>query len=346
VRGARDLALAGATACLSAALFALPALYIPGLAALLAAAAASSWVTLAARRAQVRLAASAKAASEGESVTLTVTVTCGLLPFPRAELIPWPGAAPIPLRTQRTVELKLSTILSRRGLHTLGPARLRVFDPLGVCAAELHSSQQELLVLPRVFPLSASALSELEHERLGKHAGTSPELDSLQPAMAGTSAARIHWPTVARTGILVQRRFTTDADRRVLVVLDASAPRSREALDQAIRAAASLCVHYAQRGGCLLLLPGDRSASTLEPGLHGWPRLHARLALVQGGTASSRWPTSEHRAIIYVTASAKPAPAKRCTCLRVSPSPLPATHTDPTLLVGCQVELVASATTT
>jgi uncharacterized protein (DUF58 family) len=346
VRGARDLALAGAIACLSAALFALPALYVPGLAALLAAATASLWVTLAARQARVGLAASAEAASEGESVTLTLTVTRGLLPFPRAELTPWPGAAPIPLKTQRTVELRLSTILSRRGLHTLGPARLRVFDPLGVCATELHSSPRELLVLPRIFPLTTSALSELEHERLGEHAGTSPELDSLQPAMAGASASRIHWPTVARTGILVQRRFTTDADRRVLVVLDASAPRSREALDQAIRAAASLCVHYARRGGCLVLLPGDRSASSLEPGLHGWPRLHARLALVQAGTASSRWPTSEHRAVIYVTASAKPAPAMRRASLLVSPSPLPLTHTDPTRVAGCQVELVASETPT
>jgi uncharacterized protein (DUF58 family) len=322
VSRARDLAVAGALLCALAALFAIPALYIPGLAALLAAAVAPAWVWLAATRARVTLRAPVTAVQEGERVPLSVGVRRGLIPFPGVALRPWPGADTVAPPTRRQGEIAVTALVSRRGRQTLGPASLRVADPLGLCVRELRSAAHELLVLPRVYPIAAPALGGLDER------GRSPldgalELDSLRPYGAGGPASRIHWPAVARTGNLMERSFTAEADPRMLVMLDARLPESEETLDQALRATASLCVHLARRGGCLLLLPEDRQASAIGPDLRSWPALHARLALVQAGASAARAHRSRQpRTVLYVTASAgRPALAGRC--YRVGPHPLP-----------------------
>src|SRR5204863_6364917 len=76
------------------------------------------------------------------------------------------------------------------------------------------------------------------------------EVDSLRPHRSGMPASRIHWPTVARSGVLMERRLVTDADERPLIVVDPRAAVSSEALDTAVRAAASLCAPLARQGGC------------------------------------------------------------------------------------------------
>jgi uncharacterized protein (DUF58 family) len=321
VSRARYLAIAGALLCVLAALFAVPALYIPGLAALLAAAVAPVWVRLAAARARVTLRAAVTTVQEGERVALSVSVRRGLIPFPAVALRPWPGADAVAPPTRRRGEIAATAVVSRRGRQTLGPASLRVADPLGICVRELHSAEHELLVLPRVYPINAPALGGLEDR------GRSPldaalEVDSLRPYSAGGPASRIHWPAVARTGNLMERSFTAETDPRVLVMLDARLPESEETLDQALRATASLCVHLARRGGCLLLLPDDRQASVIGPDLRSWPALHARLALVQPGAGVPRADRSRHpRTVLYVTASAR-IPAFGGQCYRVGPRPL------------------------
>jgi len=107
------------------------------------------------------------------------------------------------------------------------------------------------------------------------------DLDGLRPYRLGTPASRIHWPAVARSGEMLERRLSAESDSAPLVVLDCARPPSEEALDRAVRAAASLCLHLARRGGCALLLPGERRPVAVAPDLAAWPRLHARLALVE-----------------------------------------------------------------
>lgn len=103
---------------------------------------------------------------------------------------------------------------------------------------------------------------------------------------------------------MLERRLTSDADSAPLVVLDSARPESEEALDKAVRAAASLCLHLARRGGCALLLPGDRRPTAVGTDLGTWPMLHARLALVEAG---SRPPlparTRRAGAVMWVSAS-------------------------------------------
>jgi hypothetical protein len=101
----------------------------------------------------------------------------------------------------------------------------------------------------------------------------------------------------------MERQLRADGDTRPLVVVDPRAPASDDALDAAVRAAASLCVHLARDGGCALLLPGDRRPTSLESTLAGWPHLHVRLALLDAargpniaGLAARRGP------VLYVVA--------------------------------------------
>ena len=73
----------------------------------------------------------------------------------------------------------------------------------------------------------------------------------------------------------------------------------------AVRAAASLCVHLARRGGCALLLPGERRPLTLEADLGSWPAAHARLAVVVAARTRPA-PARVRRAGAVVWVSARP----------------------------------------
>ena len=141
-------------------------------------------------------------------------------------------------------------------------------------------------------PRAAAHLPGALHERRGRRRGSEAraraadalaavDLDGLVPYRPGTSAARIHWPALARGAGLIERQLRAEADSRPLVVLDPRAPADSEALDAAVRAAASLVLEHARGGGCGLLLPGDRRPSTIEPDLVAWPSAHARLAVVE-----------------------------------------------------------------
>jgi hypothetical protein len=89
---------------------------------------------------------------------------------------------------------------------------------------------------------------------------------------------------VARGAGLLERRMRADASSLPLVVLDARCPRgSRDAFDVAVRGAGSIVLELAHRGGCGLLMPGERRPIEIDPDLTRWPLAHTRLALVEGG---------------------------------------------------------------
>jgi uncharacterized protein (DUF58 family) len=345
VKRARDLGLAGVLLCALAALLGTPALNVPGIGLLLAAIVAPSWVLWSAARSEIRLHSTAVSVYEGESVTLTLDLRRGRLPFPDARLVPWPGAAAVALPTGRSGRLELSAVLSRRGPQALGPARLRVADPLGVCARELSSTQHELLVLPRVHPVNAPALARLDRRdaSAGRAHSAPSELDALRPYLPGAASSRIHWPTVARTGELMERAVIAETDEPSLVVLDASNPASEEDLDQALRAAASLCVYLARRGGCRLLLPGDTRAASIPADLRGWAAQHARLALVRSGSAAPRLRRRQAaRTILYVTAATSGVSTLRGRYYRVAPHALAGVGVAFTV-AGCTAQLLDGA---
>ena len=319
--GAPTAILLGAVLTLAGAGFDSPSLLVAGLGLIGLAVVAVAWVELARPRRLERAPAPARVV-EGESYRLRISGVGARLPPPGGRLVDGVLAAPVALGPRRTLDRAIELSLSGRGRRRLGPARAEISDPLGLWARSAESADPgELLVLPRIEPVLAagrgaggarpSALVGLE-----EGAATSAldaraiefEVDGLRAYRPGSPASRIHWPAVARTGELIERRLVAGADAAPLVVLDAARPTSSAALDAIVRAAASLCVHLAGTGGCAALLPSDRRATEIEPDLRGWPQVHARLAMVEAGSASPAVTRAiRSGAVFWVTAAELPA---------------------------------------
>ena len=186
--------------------------------------------------------------------------------------------------------------MPRRGRYRLGGGAWTIRDPLGLHSRRLDVPRAgELWVLPRIEPVEAGAPGVAGlgagSARTGDEGASAIrearavefEVDGLRPYREGSPASRIHWPAVARSGEMYERRMVAGAEAVPLVVLDAEHPDDDDSLDRAVRAAASLCVFLAPATGCSLLLPGHRSPSALDQRLRAWPALHARLALVAAG---------------------------------------------------------------
>ena len=208
-------------------------------------------------------------------------------------------AEPLPIGPGWRGSIDEEVALHGRGRHRLAPTRLEVRDPLGLRVRAIESDEPgELLVLPRIEPVVAAgsgAGGTRASTLAGLESGTAMnqvdaraielEVDGLRAYRDGSPASRIHWPAVARTGELIERNLVSGADAAPLVVLDSTKPDSPAALDAAVRAAASLCVHLAANGGCAALLPDERRPTEIEPDMRSWPQVHARLALVEPSSA-------------------------------------------------------------
>jgi uncharacterized protein (DUF58 family) len=326
-------ALLGGLLCVAASGFDEPSLYVPGLALLLLGMGSWIWVGMAAQGAGVTRIAGPPTVEEEEPYPVRLTLARGLLLPPGGELDEPLLDEPIRLTRSMPRRLRIDVRFARRGRRGVEPARLTIRDPLGLAQREFRSEPTEVLVLPRVEALGIDAQGVTtglgrEASRLSAHAAEL-ELDALRPYREGAPASRIHWPTVARRGEMVERRLIADVDLRPLVVVDPRRPPSEEALDKALRAAASLTVHLAATAGCSLLLPGDRRATDVEPDLRSWAPLHARLALVEeddGAPVAGR--IERAGAVFWVTAGATAPPqgiARAAAALRflVTPAVVP-----------------------
>ena len=304
---------------LAALLFDSASLWVPAVALIGLSVAAAAWVTLAATGAGIDRRPGPATIEEEQPYPLHIELRPGLLPPPGGELREPLLDAPIPLGGRSAGKVRIDVRFARRGKRVLEPGALTIADPLRLAVREIAGGGDpaELLVLPRVEPVLAAPASGAGGSGAGPDSGggrsalrgrmdgsaAELDLDGLRPYREGTPASRIHWPAVARSGDMLERRLVADSDSAPLVILDATTPPSADALDRAVRAAASLSVHLGRRSGCALLLPGDRRPSTLAPDMAAWPLLHARLALVEA--AGTRPPLSRARragAVIWVSA--------------------------------------------
>lgn len=299
-----------------AAFFGTPALYVPGVGLVLLGVGAVAWVRLAARGARVERELSGGRVMEGAPLPVVVRTAAGGLPLPSCEVEDALLADPLPVPGGAGATLELEARFERRGVVDAPPPRLRLRDPLGLVEASVVGTEgARVLVLPRIEPVLADGAGALLRE--GETASASPgaaaiEMDGLRPHEEGRPASRLHWPTVARTGELIERRLLPESDSRPLVVLDASTPASEEDLDSAVRAAASLCHHLARAGGAAALVGRARRPIVVTADLQAWPELHTRLALVGPSRAAPAVTGAAARtaALFWVCAWDGPPPAR------------------------------------
>jgi uncharacterized protein (DUF58 family) len=292
-------ALLGVALCLAGATFDSASLYVPGVGLAVLALGATIWVVLAARGATVERVPGPHTVVEDEPYPLRVEVKSGLLPPPGGELLEPLLGWPVPIAGRWSRRLRINVRFSRRGRRVLKPELLVIRDPMRLYSREIEGrGGEEVLVLPRVEPVTApgsggagagaqaglGAQPSLSGRRLDASAAEL-EIDGLRAYREGAPASRIHWPSVARHGEMLERRLVAELDSAPLIVLDPSNPADEEALDKAVRAAASLCVWLARQDGCAVLLPGERRPIDIRHDLGAWPAVHARLALVQEGAA-------------------------------------------------------------
>lgn len=282
----------GLTLFAAAVLFGAAPLYPAAVALLVLPLGAAVWVSIAALGARIEREPPTGPLLEDEPYPLRLRVRSGLLPPPAGELDDTLLASPLPLGPRsRTREHRAEIRFLRRGRRSLGSAELVLRDPFGLAERRVRSVDAgELVVLPRIEPLEFTARGAGGHALgLGRQGigGSGPqawaaefEIDGLRPYQRGSPAARIHWPAVARTGELHERRITSGADAARLVVLDPQRPAGEAELDAAVRAAASLCRHLAESAGCALLIGGEPRPLEIEPRLRNFAHAHHLLALV------------------------------------------------------------------
>ena len=255
---------------------------------------------------------------------LRMTVHTGLLPAPGGELRTELLEQPVSLAGMSARRLRIDVQFERRGRRVIEPPAFTIHDPLRLVTRTVRDrgDDAELLVLPRIEPVltpsgsgGAGAGSPGDGQSpaaalRGAAAGSAAELDldGLRPYRTGTPASRIHWPAVARSGEMLERRLTAESDSAPLVVLDASQPprRRRWTLRCAPRPRCACSSPAAAGWRCCCPATGDRPP--LPADLAGWPAQHARLALV--GPAEQRPPLARARrsgAVIWVSARARPA---------------------------------------
>ena len=294
MRSAAGCAALGIALLLVAGTFDAEPFYVTGSALALLGAGSAAWIAIGSWGASVRRTLDRRSVMEDEPLTLRIEARSGPLPLPPGYIDEPLLAEPAVLAAGRRVSrLRIEASFARRGRRALAPVTLVLRDPLGLAERAISAGEgDEVLVLPKVLPVRTVAAGGEDagaHARVLLTAAAETEIDGLRVHVEGSPANRIHGASLAKGTDIMERKLVAEADSRPLVVLDPRGARQPEDLDAAVRAAATLDVHFAKRSGCALLLPGDRRAATIEPDLGAWPAAHVRLALLgdQAGPALS-----------------------------------------------------------
>ena len=269
MRRAFVTAILAAAFGLTAALVDAEPLWVPAATLLAIAAGSAAWVGFGARGVRITRTLGARRVMEDEPVTIVLDVRAGRLGLPPSRIADPLMPATVALRGGTGGgRVRIEARFERRGRRSLALPSVLVADPLGLATREVSARPSpladEILVLPRIEPVVA-APGGGDASRLARHGlpvgGAEVQLDGIRPLRDGTPASRIFWPAVARGADPQERFLAAASESRPVVVLDPRGAAGDEALDAAVRAAASLARALAEAGGCAVLLPGDRRAA-------------------------------------------------------------------------------------
>jgi uncharacterized protein (DUF58 family) len=294
--------------------FGLTAALVCGIALLGLAIVAVGWVELATVGGRLERLPGPSRIEESMAYPLRIRLRRTLLPPPGGELTDPLLERSVPVGPRWSRMLDRSVWLQSPGRVSLDPAGLVVRDPLGLWQRRLDSERSlDLVVLPRVDPVrwvgpgaeprGLSAGSGHASDATSRRGGLAQfEVDGLRPYRDGSPASRIHWPAVARTGEMIERRLIAGGDPRPLIVFDPRGAADTSHRERAMRAAASLCVELGRSGGCDLLLPGERRPLTIDAALRAWPEAHVRIAVSDPDAGPLLMPVMRGSAVLWVSA--------------------------------------------
>lgn len=164
-------------------------------------------------------------------------------------------AVPLPAVTRRhPVDVKYLIHARQRGVHTLGPLLEERTDPFGLASRTVrHDVTVELLVHPRLHPLRLpdSRLRQQQANSMVPRFSEDPLADfrSLREYQVGDDPRRVHWPSSARTGVLVVRdQFEVRRTSRLVVLETLDSVLSVEQFEEAAEVAASICCESLRQG--------------------------------------------------------------------------------------------------
>jgi uncharacterized protein (DUF58 family) len=160
----------------------------------------------------------------------------------------------------RSVEVSYRIRPELRGQFDIGPVRLRVGDPFGLCELRLPFTEVDpLLVTPAVEPLPVVPLTGkwagagTSVSRTRTHSPSGNDDFTTRDYRQGDELRRVHWPATAKRGSLVVRCEEQPWHTQATVYLDTrasahcgSGPSS--SFEWAVAAAASICAHLDHRG--------------------------------------------------------------------------------------------------
>jgi uncharacterized protein (DUF58 family) len=154
---------------------------------------------------------------------------------------------------------------ARRGRYPIEPLVIGHSDPLRLFRLGRRCGERSVLyVHPKVRAIAAASArgpQELEGRTSSYSAQGGVAFHSLRGYQPADDWRMIHWKSTARSGALMVRHNVVPDEPRHLVVLDTAAPGyTDDSFEEAVRAAASLCVAFARGGSALALhTTGGRS---------------------------------------------------------------------------------------
>jgi uncharacterized protein (DUF58 family) len=162
-----------------------------------------------------------------------------------------------------------------RGRYPVGPLRLRLTDPFGMCElGRAFTATDPLVVIPRIWPLSsvrAGGLWAGTGESVSRSVAASGEDDiATREYRHGDDLRRVHWRSTARRGELMVRRDEQPRQMRATVLLDCRRDAHRgdgpgSSFEWAVSAAASAAVHLSEARYGVRVLTDDAARAWTGP---------------------------------------------------------------------------------
>ena len=236
--------------------------------------------------------------------------TAALALFIEDSLVPVDGAAPgtaisprvflprVPGRDRARV--RWQTASPRRGKYSFRDLDLGTRAPFGLVERRVTIPlSEEIVIYPKIGQLTRRWFQlqrQASENRMGKRHDRSSqqeEYHGLRGYRSGDSPRWIHWRTSARRGELMVKEFEQRNEQDLAILIDPWLPRTkiapelRDAMEQAISFAATVCLETCRRQGRRLILGWTGATPEVCQGQASVKLLHElleRLALLRPAT--------------------------------------------------------------